>query len=49
MRLKFKMFGYKICFNVCEPLIYTYAPNEPIFILLSAPKGDIEIISTGGL
>lgn len=43
------MFGYKLCFNVCEPLIYTYAPNELIFLLLSALKGDIEIISTGRL
>lgn len=42
------MFEYKYCFNVCEPPIYRYAQNELIFLLLSAPKGDIEIISTWG-
>lgn len=55
MRLKFKMFEYFIlkiycivyCVGVCEPPIYTYAPNELIFLLLSALKGDMEIISTG--
>lgn len=47
MLLKFQIFGYKICFNVHEPLIYSYAPNELIFLLLSALKGDIKITSTG--
>ena len=36
--------------NLLRPLkkyIYTYAPNELIFLLLSALKGDIKITSTG--
>lgn len=41
------MFGYKNILHVCEPPHYAYAPNELIFLLLSALKGDTEIIRTG--